>query len=108
MIADHVPAGERVAVVSKGDPALVELAGRRGLHFPGDGAGGWAGHHPADGAAVVTELDSVVEDGARYFLIPRPHAWWLDTYMELRSHLDDRFRTVADDDSGLLFERTPT
>lgn len=108
MVSDHVPPGEGVAVVSKGDPALVELAGRRGVHFPGDGSGGWAGHHPADGAAAVTELDSVVADGARYFLIPRPHTWWLDSYVELRSHLDVRFRTVVDGEAGVLFERVPT
>jgi GT2 family glycosyltransferase len=108
MVIDHVPPGEGVAVVSKGDPALVDLDGRRGLHFPGDGAGGWAGHHPADGAAAVSELDAVIDGGARFFLVPRPHTWWLDTYLELRSHLDHQFRTVADGDAGVLFERTPT
>jgi GT2 family glycosyltransferase len=108
MVLDHVPPGEGIAVVSKGDPALIELAGRRGVHFPGDGSGGWAGHHPADGAAAVSELDSLVADGARYFLIPRPHTWWLDTYAELRSHLDVRFRTVVDGEAGVLFERATT
>jgi GT2 family glycosyltransferase len=106
MVGEHVPPGGQVAVVSKGDPTLVDLPERRGVHVPGDGAGGWAGHHPADGPAAVTEVQKVVADGARFLLLPRPQAWWLDTYDELRLHLDQGFRTVASEDAGVLFERS--
>jgi GT2 family glycosyltransferase len=105
LVEQHVPATATVAVVSKGDPALVDLAGRPGLHVPGDDTGAWCGFHPADGSAAVDAVDRAVTDGARFLVLPRPQAWWLERYAELREHLAARFRTVADDPAGVLYER---
>lgn len=105
LVLTHVPEGHSVAVVSKGDPQLVEWRDRRGVHLPGDGAGGWAGHHPADGDAAVAELERAMGDGANYVLLPRPHTWWLQCYPELDEHLRTHFECVADVHAGVLFER---
>jgi GT2 family glycosyltransferase len=106
LVRRHVPEGDGVAVVSKGDPSLVEVEGRRGWHLPGDERGAWAGHHPADGPSAVGALERVVRDGARFVLLPRPQLWWLDTYPELAEHLDAHFERVVDGDAGLLFQRS--
>ena len=104
LVGEHVPVTAAVAVVSKGDPALVDLDGRPGVHVPDDGSGDWAGFHPADGPAAVEAVDRAVARGARFLVLPRPQRWWLDTYGELREHLATRFRTVADDPAGLIYE----
>ncbi|MBW3611596.1 MAG: hypothetical protein KY438_08695, partial [Actinobacteria bacterium] len=43
-----VPRGATVAVISRGDPELLELGARRAVHVPGDAAGDFAGGNPAD------------------------------------------------------------
>jgi hypothetical protein len=44
MLADATPAGATVAVVSKGDPRLLDIEGREGRHFPSDTEGKYAGY----------------------------------------------------------------
>jgi hypothetical protein len=108
MVHTHVPPGAAVVVASKGDPALVELEGRTGRHFPEAEDGGWAGHHPADGPDAIDRLERTAARGDRFVLIPGPQAWWLDSYDGLREHLDRRYRTVVADDAGTLFELVGT
>lgn len=108
LVQVHVPEGEGVVVISKGDPALVSLEGRTGQHFPSGPDGTWSGHHPADSPAAVIELERTAADGARFVLIPAPHTWWLQSYLGFRDHLDARYRTIAVDDAGLLFELVAT
>lgn len=99
-----VPPGATVAVVSKGDDTLVELDGLVGWHFPGDAAGGYAGYHPASGAAAVEQLEAARARGARYLLLPRTAYWWLDHYPELAAHLDRRCRRVHRDEHCAVYE----
>ena len=87
--------GETVLVVSKGDPGLTELGSCEGWHFPRTGDGKYAGHHPADGADAVAQLEQLRGQGARYFLIPSTYSWWLSHYQELGRHLRSRYRLVA-------------
>src|SRR4029077_5266263 len=47
-VAENVPPGASLLVVSKGDAGLLEMPGLKVAHFPQDGAGGYAGHHPRD------------------------------------------------------------
>ncbi|HZD05715.1 MAG TPA: glycosyltransferase, partial [Longimicrobiales bacterium] len=44
----YVPEGASVLVVSKGDPALLDLPDRTAPHFPQSENGGYAGFHPRD------------------------------------------------------------
>jgi hypothetical protein len=97
--------GSTVAVVSKGDPGLVELDSAQGWHFPRTADGKYVGHHPADGAEAVAHLEQLREQGANYFLLPSTYFWWLGEYDGLAQHLRSRYRLVADcPDACLIYD----
>jgi len=104
-----VPRGARIAVVSRGDDALLALPGRRAGHFPQAPGGAYAGHHPADSAEAIACLESAHGRGADFLLLPATAAWWLDHYRDLRVHLEARYRLAVDlPDTCLIFDlRTP-
>ena len=94
-----------IAVVSKGDPGLVQLESSEGWHFPRTADGKYVGHHPADGAEAVAHLEQLREEGADYFLLPSTYFWWLDHYDGLARHLGSRYRLVADcPDACLIYD----
>lgn len=95
-VLSHVPAGASVLVASKGDAALVELPNLRADHFPQSESGGYAGHHPRDGAAVIGELEELRRRGAEYLVVPATTQWWFDYYEGLGAHLGGHGRLVAD------------
>lgn len=97
VVTASVPAGASVLVVSKGDPALLDLPGVTALHFPQDGSGEYAGHHPLDGAAATAELEERRRAGAEYLVIPATSRWWLEFYEELAQHLAGHCDLVADE-----------
>lgn len=104
VIVHFTPPGAIVAVVSRGDEALLNLDGRTGWHFPQGDDGGYAGFHPATGGEAVNHLEVLREQGADFFAIPAPFAWWIDHYREFREHLESRYRLVdADRTHCLLF-----
>lgn len=81
LVAANVPDRAEVLVISRGDPALVDLAGRRSRHFPADLTGTWAGHHPALGAAAAMLVEQ--RGDADHLVVPAASSWWFDTYPEL-------------------------
>ncbi len=93
-----VPAGATVLVISHGDDGLLELNGRRALHFPQAQGGAWAGHHPADSDEAIGHLESLRDGGAEYLVVPPTYRWWLTYYDGLREHLDSRYRAVVSDE----------
>lgn len=99
VIRHFTPPESTVAVVSRGDEAVLKLDGRTGWHFPRGADGGYAGFHPATAGEAVNQLEAVREAGAEFFAIPTPFGWWLDHYRELREHLEARYRLI-DADSG--------
>lgn len=99
VIRHFTPPGSTVAVVSRGDDAVLKLDGRTGWHFPRGADGGYAGFHPATAGEAVNQLEAVRDAGAEFFAIPAPSGWWLDHYRELREHLEARYRLI-DADSG--------
>jgi hypothetical protein len=103
-VVKDVPEGATVAVVSKGDSELVDLPGRRGVHFPQSADGGYAGHHPADSGEAILRLDAARGRGAQYLLFPATASWWLEHYAEFRRHLDEHYRRVRDDETGVLYD----
>lgn len=76
-----------IAVVSRGDDALLDFGGPAAWHFPIAADGRWAGHYPADTAAAVAQIEAVHLAGADYLLLPEPAFWWLDHYSGLGDHL---------------------
>jgi hypothetical protein len=93
-----VPRGSVVLVVSKGDPRLLELRGRRGWHFLQNAEGVYAGHHPASSASAIEELEKMRMKGAAYLAFPKTAFWWLEHYAAFTDYLNDRFRLVARDE----------
>jgi hypothetical protein len=95
-VAEHVPPGSSVLVVSKGDASLVELPGVIAAHFPQDAGGGYAGHHPHDSATATAQLEELRRHGAEYLVLPASSRWWLDFYGEFAAHLASHGELVAD------------
>jgi hypothetical protein len=100
-----IDSGSTVAVVSKGDPELVQLGSIQGWHFPRTADGKYAGHHPADAVQAIAHLEQLRDQGAGYFLLPSTYFWWLDEYQDLAQHLRSRYRLVADcPDTCLMYD----
>jgi GT2 family glycosyltransferase len=103
-VKEEVPEGAVVLVVSRGDDGLLQLDGRRGLHFPQAEDGGWAGHHPADSGEAISHLESLRGQGAEFLVVPPIYLWWLSYYDGLRRHLDVHYSVVVSDDrAGAIF-----
>jgi glycosyltransferase involved in cell wall biosynthesis len=99
-----VPEGSIIAVASRGDDTLLHLPGRTAWHFPRTREGVYAGYHPADSAAAIEHLESLRDQGARYFLLPGTSFWWLDHYTGFRDHLDRRYRLVWSDERCRIYD----
>jgi hypothetical protein len=95
-IRSATSAGATVLVVSRGDPRFTELEGRRGQHYPQDPSGLYAGHHPANDAEAIEELERLRADGADYLVFPTTSAWWLEHYGGLAEHLRVSSEVVFD------------
>ncbi|MGY1643923.1 glycosyltransferase family 2 protein [Geodermatophilus sp. SYSU D00703] len=103
VVRAQIPPDATVLVVSKGDDRLLELDGRRAMHFPQDAVGVYAGHYPADDREAIEHLEALRAQGASHLLIPRTAAWWLSHYTGLRRHLEDRYTTCPADDACVVF-----
>jgi len=96
VVAANVPPGSTLLVVSKGDASLLEVPGMSAMHFPQDGAGEYAGHHPLDSTAATAELEKMRRGGAEYFVIPATARWWLQFYDQFALHLASHCELVTD------------
>jgi hypothetical protein len=95
LVAEKVPAGSTVAVISRGDEELLHLGGRRAWHFPRTEQGVYAGYHPADSAAAVAHLKALREQGADVLMVPVTAFWWLRHYAEFARYLDENCELLA-------------
>jgi hypothetical protein len=83
-----LPADAIVAVVSKGDDALLDLGTRVARHFPPPQPGRPAGICPDERTNVVESLKDMCETGVQYLLFPATTLWWLDHDGDLKQYLD--------------------
>ena len=97
VLRDATPEAAVVAVVSKGDPRLVEIEGRDGRHFPSDSEGKYAGYYPRTSEEAISQIEAARRAGVEYFCIPATALWWLDHYQALAAWLGARCRVVAED-----------
>jgi Glycosyl transferase family 2/Sulfotransferase family len=105
LVQDEVDENAVVAVVSRGDDALLDLGPARTRHFPATDDGSYAGEYPATGDAAVHLLEEARARGATHLLVPAPAAWWLTHYWELGEHLDRRYQAVAGAEAtGTLYD----
>jgi GT2 family glycosyltransferase len=102
-LSTALPEGARVIVVSRGDEELVRLDGRRGLHFPQEADGVYAGHYPSDSGEAIAQLEALRLEGGDYFALPRTGFWWLDHYEGFRDHLETHYPRVVSDESCVVF-----
>jgi len=93
-----------VLVVSRGDPALLDLPGQEAWHFPRQADGRYAGYYPKRAISAIAHFEALRARGAAYLLIPETSRWWLNHYPEFRVHLERRYECVLDDpDSCVIF-----
>jgi GT2 family glycosyltransferase len=90
-VAETIPQGSTVLVVSRGDRELVKLEDREGRHFPQNPDGRYLGHHPRDSQEAITRLENLRGDGADYLVLPATAYWWFDHYADFAEHLRDRY-----------------
>jgi hypothetical protein len=95
-VENATPTEAVVAVVSKGDPRLIEFAERSGRHFPADTEGRYAGYYPRTSEEAIAQLEAVRGEGAEYLCLPATALWWLDHYAGLAAWLGVHCRVVAD------------
>ncbi|MDQ3932589.1 MAG: class I SAM-dependent methyltransferase [Actinomycetota bacterium] len=97
-----------IAVVSRGDDALIRFKHNIGWHFPQTNEGVYAGHHPKDSDAAIKLLEDVCRRGARYLLIPDSSSWWMDHYAGFRDYLTTKYQRVNQPGDGIsaLFQLT--
>jgi hypothetical protein len=100
----HLPAGVTVAVLSRGDDNLLNLAGRRACHYPQGVDGCYAGYHPAKSDEAIQALEDLRRRGADALLIPATSRWWLDYYQEFGQHLESHYRRLLADDVCTIYE----
>jgi GT2 family glycosyltransferase len=106
-VAEALPAGASLLVVSKGDESLLDLPGIRAAHFPQDANGGYCGYNPADGAEAARMLEALRLRGAEYLLVPASALWWLDHYAEFRDYLERSQQTTIYLDGDCRIYRLP-
>jgi GT2 family glycosyltransferase len=97
-VEENVPAAARVLVVSRGDHELVRFDGHEAAHFPQAGDGGYAGHHPANSADALDQLEGLRARGAEYLVFPPTASWWREHYEAFVAHLDERYERLDADD----------
>ena len=107
VLATSLPAGSTVLVVSKGDERLLELDGVEAWHFPRTEGGTWAGHHPADSAEALAQLERWQAEGAAYLALPRTEFWWLDFYSDFAERLAADGDPALRDDECIVFALDP-
>lgn len=94
-VTRSVPAGARIAVISKGDPALVDVPGRTCTHLPAGSDGRYLGYHPATGADARAHVRAAIAAGATHLVVPGASHWWLKHYPALSDLLDEHAHVVA-------------
>jgi GT2 family glycosyltransferase/glycosyltransferase involved in cell wall biosynthesis len=104
-VRQRIPSEGIVIVVSRGDPALVNLGGRLAWHFPRGQDGAYAGFHPADSAAAIAHVEQLRQEGADFILFPSTSLWWLGHYREFSEYLFSRFGVIyRDEDTCVIFD----
>jgi glycosyltransferase involved in cell wall biosynthesis len=104
-VAKTLPADATVLVFSYGDDSYLDLAGRRGWHFPQSETGDHE-DNPSDSAEAIAHLESLRARGASHLMFPHPGLWWLEHYDDFRQHVESRYRRAWDDQHCVIFDLT--
>jgi hypothetical protein len=101
-IEQHVPAGERLALIDEGLLGVqAELHGRAVVAFP-ERDGAFAGS-PASDARALCELERLRAASIRYVALAWPAFWWLDEYPGLAAALRRDRRVLRSDPDVVIY-----
>ena len=103
IVAESVPAGARLLVVSRGDDELL-VPGFGATHFPQARDGRYAGYYPADSDDATAQLEVLRGAGAEFLVFPATSHWWLSFYDGLARHLLTTARVTRHDENCLIFD----
>lgn len=104
LLDQRVPAGERVMVVWRGDPAVLAMRSRPIVPFPKP-TGALADRDFEHGAGPIAHLEAQRARGIRFLLIPDQARLWLEELPSFQEHLSGHYALIADEDgAGLLFD----
>jgi GT2 family glycosyltransferase len=104
IVADTLPTGATVLMVSKGDEELLNIEGHSTRHFPAADDGSWAGHHPTDSDEAVAALEAMRAAGGEFIVFPRTGMWWLEHYRGFTEHLEQRYEAIVrEEDTCVIF-----
>jgi glycosyltransferase involved in cell wall biosynthesis len=103
VVAQHVPAGSKVAVLGEGSSELLHLETCTAVPFPHDEADGYA--QPSSAEELIRLLDEARANGVDYLLVPiTAHWWFMGSFPAFAEHLLAQHALVArEDDSYDLF-----
>ena len=105
VVAEQLPGGATILVISKGDEELLKLTGQQGWHFPRDDDGRYPHIYPADSTEAITQLELARAKGAGFLVIPKPAFWWLEYYSGFKEHLEGEYAlSVHDEERCLIFD----
>jgi GT2 family glycosyltransferase len=105
IVRTEVPRNATIAVISRGDPQLLLLYGRKTCHYPQNDDGSYAEYPPTTSLSAIAHLEFVRARGADFLLVPATELWWLDQYSGFDRHLRQRYRLVNhDEDACLIFD----
>jgi hypothetical protein len=91
-----------LGTVTKWDPTLLRLSGRRGRNFPDRTA--LPDGYPADDAIAVAHLEQQRDQGVSHLVFPHASFWWLDHYAGLAERLRAAGPPVHADDECVVFD----
>ena len=91
-----------LGTVTKWDPTLLALSGRRGRNFPDRAA--LPDGYPADDAAALAHLEQQREAGLSHLVFPCASLWWLEHYAGLAARLREAGPPVHQDDDCVVFD----
>lgn len=94
-----------LGTVTKWDPTLLALSGRRGRNFPDRAA--LPDGYPADDAAALAHLEQQRAQGLSHLVFPSASLWWLDHYAGLAARLRAAGPPVHQDDDCVVFDLRP-
>jgi hypothetical protein len=96
------PADAVLGTVTKWDPTLLRLSGRRGRNFPDRSS--LPDGYPADDAIAVAHLEQERAAGLSHLVVPSASFWWLDHYAGLAERLRAAGPPLHADDECVVFD----
>jgi len=102
-ICAGVPADSTMLIAGRISDELRDVGGRRAQQFPRDGWMFDPERIGERGRLAVAHLEELRHLGAEFLVVPATAFWWLDRVLELKQHLESRYRTAVDENTCKIF-----